>query len=83
LGTFAAPCAAEAAMRDGYDETGQPDTYAALTAVMRAARTRSDYGDATDILRRRSDERCAAEMPRARATCIRRTGHPGPHRATA
>lgn len=23
-------------MRDGYDETGQPDTYAALTAVMRA-----------------------------------------------
>lgn len=83
LGTFAAPCAAEAAMRDGYDETGQPDTYAALTAVMRAARTRSDYGDATDILRRRSEERCAAEMPRARATCIRRTGHPGPHRATA
>ncbi|WP_231858961.1 hypothetical protein [Mycobacterium canetti] len=73
---------AEAAMRDGYDETGQPDTYAALTAVMRAARARSDYGDATDILRRRSEERCGAEMPRARAKCIRRVGHPGPHRAT-
>lgn len=73
---------AEAAMRDGYDETGQPDTYAALTAVMRAARTRSDYGDVTDILRRRSEERCGAEMPRARATCVRRVGHAGPHRAT-
>lgn len=73
---------AEAAMRDGYDETGQPDTFAALAAVMRAARTRSDYGDAMDILRRRSEERCGAEMPRARARCIRRVGHPGPHRAT-
>ncbi|CCK61215.1 hypothetical protein [Mycobacterium canetti] len=73
---------AESAMRDGYDETGQPDAYAALTAVMRAARARSDYGDATDILRRRSEERCGAEMPRARAKCIRRVGHPGPHRAT-
>jgi hypothetical protein len=73
---------AEAAMRDGYDDAGQPDTYAALAAVLRAARTRSDYGDATDILRRRSEMRCGAEMPRARATCIRRVGHPGPHRAT-
>jgi hypothetical protein len=74
---------AEAAMRDGYDEAGQPDTYAALAAVMRTARSRSDYGDATDVLRRRTEERCGAEMPRARATCIRRVGHPGPHRATA
>ena len=73
---------AEAAMRDGYDESGQPDQYAAIAAVMRAARTRSDYEDATDILRRRTEERCGAEMPRARATCLRRVGHPGPHRAT-
>lgn len=73
---------AEAAMRDGYDETGQPDRYAALAAVMRAARTRSDYGNATDILRRRSEARCGAHMPRARAVCVRRVGHPGPHRAT-
>lgn len=73
---------AEAAMRDGYDESGQPDQYAALAAVMRAARTRSDYGDATDILKRRTEKRCGAQMPRARATCIRRVGHPGPHRAT-
>jgi hypothetical protein len=72
---------AEAAMRDG-DETGQPDTYAALTAVMRAARARSDYGDATDVRRRRSEERCGAEMSRARTMCVRRIGHPGPHRAT-
>lgn len=74
---------AEAAMREGYDESGQPDQYAALMAVMRAARSRSDYGDATDILKRRTERRCGAEMPRARATCIRRVGHPGPHRATA
>ncbi|CAM3446824.1 hypothetical protein H7J08_19390 [Mycobacterium frederiksbergense] len=73
---------AEAAMKDGYDDTGKPDTYAALAAVMRAARSRSDYGDARDILHRRSAERCGAEMPRARAKCIRRVGHPGPHRAT-
>ncbi len=73
---------AEAAMREGYDESGRPDQYAASTAVMRVARTRSDYGDATDILKRRSENRCGAEMPRARATCIRRAGHPGPHRAT-
>lgn len=74
---------AEAAMRDGFDETtGEPDMYAALAAVMRAARNHSDYEDATDILRRRSEERCGAEMPRARATCIRRVGHPGPHRST-
>lgn len=73
---------AEAAMREGYDESGRPDQYAALTAVMRAARSRSDYGDATDVLKRRTEQRCGAQMPRARATCIRRVGHPGPHRAT-
>lgn len=73
---------AEAAMRDGYDESGQPDQYAALAAVMRAARARSDYSDATDILKRRTGQRCGAQMPRARATCIRRAGHPGSHRAT-
>ncbi|WP_040525606.1 hypothetical protein [Gordonia effusa] len=72
---------AEAAMRDGYDQAGQPDMAAALSAAIRAARTRSDYQDATDILRRRTESRCAAAMPRARATCVRRIGHPGPHRA--
>lgn len=74
---------ADAAMRNGYDDAGAPDPAAALVAVMRAARARSDYGDATDILRRRRGQRCGARMPRARATCIRRVGHPGPHRASA
>ncbi|MCB0929415.1 MAG: hypothetical protein U0R77_11995 [Mycolicibacterium insubricum] len=73
---------AEAAMREGYDHAGKPDPLAALEAVMRAARARTDYGDATDILRRRHEPRCGAQMPRARAKCIRRVGHPGPHRAT-
>lgn len=72
---------AEAAMRDGYDESGQADPFAAFVAVQRAARSRSDYQDATDVLKRRADVRCGAEMPRARATCIRRVGHPGPHRS--
>jgi hypothetical protein len=40
-------------MREGYDDAGAPDPAAALVAVMRAARVRSDYGDATDILPRR------------------------------
>ncbi|NLU84724.1 hypothetical protein HCA44_18290 [Rhodococcus sp. HNM0569] len=73
---------ADAAVRDGYDESGRPDPSAALAAVLRAARSRSDYGDATDVLERRTRDRCGAEMPRARATCIRRIGHPGPHRAS-
>ncbi|MGB5111111.1 MAG: hypothetical protein WBO08_05610 [Mycobacterium sp.] len=73
---------ADAAMRDGYDDAGNPDPAAALAAVMRAARNRTDYVDAADILRRRTEDRCGATMPRARATCIRRAGHPGPHRAT-
>ncbi|HPZ96003.1 MAG TPA: hypothetical protein PK871_13975 [Mycobacterium sp.] len=73
---------AEAAMRDGYDDAGEPDQTAALAAVLRAARGRSDYRDASDILRRRAEQRCAAVMPRARATCIRRSGHPGAHRAS-
>ncbi len=73
---------ADAAMRDGYDEAGNPDQFAALMAVLRAARSRSDYQDATDILKRRTEQRCGARMPRARAVCVRRVGHPGPHRAS-
>lgn len=72
---------AEAAMREGYDAAGTPNPAAALAAVLRAARTRSDYGDALDILHRRTQDRCGVTMPRARAACIRRSGHPGPHRA--
>lgn len=72
---------AEAALRDGFDAAGAPNPQAALAAVLRAARTRSDYRDGLDILRRRTEDRCGARMPRARTTCIRRAGHPGPHRA--
>ena len=56
---------AEPAMREGYDESGQPDQFAALMAVMRATRSRSDDEDAADILKRRTEQRCSAEMPRA------------------
>lgn len=73
---------ADAAMRDGYDGTGEPNQNAAMAAVLHAARGRSDYRDAGDVLRRRTDSRCAAELPRARAQCIRRFGHPGPHRSS-
>lgn len=72
---------ADAAMRDGYDDDGRPDSRAAFAAILRAARVRSDYVDVGDVLRRRREKRCGAQMPRARAACVRRVGHPGPHRA--
>lgn len=33
------------------------------------------------ILARRRDDRCGLLLPRAQRPCIRREGHPGPHRA--
>jgi hypothetical protein len=34
-----------------------------------------------EVLDTRSSPRCGAAMPRAKAACVRREGHPGPHRA--
>ncbi|OBA92971.1 hypothetical protein A5666_00060 [Mycolicibacterium fortuitum] len=65
---------AEAAMRDGYDEAGNPDQYAALTAVLRAARSRSDYVHATDILKRLPDRAAVRRVANRPTTSDERHG---------
>lgn len=71
-----------AAMREGWGEDG-PDPDRALAAAIREARSGIDPVDITTVLVDRQRERCGVVMPRARARCIRRRGHPGPHRARA
>lgn len=73
-----------AAMAGGWSDAGVADPYAALMAALETARDRGRRPveiDAAAIIASRADDRCGAEMPRARARCIRRQGHPGPHRA--
>jgi hypothetical protein len=71
-----------AAMAEGWT-AGGPDPIAALAAAMLRARAGVDAGDVTRIIEGRARDRCQAAMPRARVQCIRRAGHPGPHRASA
>jgi hypothetical protein len=68
----------EAAMADGWGVAG-PDPTRALRAALRRARGSGDF-DERKILEARLVDRCGAIMPRAKATCVRRAGHPGPHR---
>ncbi len=68
------------AMQHGWDDQGQLDPVGALIAALERARGSADFGE-REILSARQQDRCAAEMPRAGTTCIRRRGHPGPHRA--
>lgn len=71
-----------AAIEGGYTESGI-DKAAALDAAMKTARAaghprplpKQVYG------KRTTEPRCAAMMERAGKPCIRRSGHPGPHRA--
>jgi len=73
----------EAAMEHGWGPGG-PDPAAALTAAMAQARARPSWPKNTHLERvtaERADPRCDALMPRARTRCIRRQGHPGPHRS--
>ncbi len=70
----------QAALEHGWD-AGSASQAAALAAAMNRARAGVDAGDFTRILQARRVDRCGALMPRAGELCIRRTGHPGPHRA--
>jgi hypothetical protein len=70
----------EAAMEGGWGDSG-PDAGAALAAAMRRARSGVDGVDVTRVLSGRAADRCDAILPRAGVRCIRRKGHPGPHRA--
>ncbi|MEX0835826.1 MAG: hypothetical protein WD010_07025 [Nitriliruptor sp.] len=73
----------EAAMAAGWGPEG-PDPMAALVAALERARSRAEPlgpGEAAAILSARSGERCGVLLPRAQRPCVRRTGHPGPHRS--
>ncbi|HEY0216450.1 MAG TPA: hypothetical protein VGC57_08675 [Cellulomonas sp.] len=77
-----------AALEHGWGPDG-PDPEKALRAAMARARGGAGFDSAEwrsraedeRIVRGRMQPRCAAVMPRARTACIRRAGHPGPHRA--
>lgn len=74
----------EAAFEGGFGPSG-PDSAAALTAALERARARPHWPAGTDpaqVIADRSKPRCGAVMPRAGARCVRREGHPGPHRAS-
>lgn len=73
----------EAALEHGWGERG-PDPEAALAAALERARRRGRRvagSEAAGVVKGRATPRCRAEMPRARARCIRRKDHPGPHRS--
>lgn len=72
----------EAALEGGW-VGNKPDAAAALGAALRLARAGVDTVDATRVLSGRALDRCDALLPRAGMRCIRRKGHPGPHRAKA
>lgn len=69
----------EAAMAEGWGPGGaEPER--ALNAALRRARGSIGF-DSRRVMLERADDRCGAPMERARASCIRREAHPGPHRA--
>ena len=70
----------QAAMTLGWDESGTPDPIRALTAALTRVRGRAP--DTGAVIANRQADRCDALMPRAHVRCIRRVGHPGPHRAS-
>lgn len=74
----------EAAFEGGFTDQG-PDPAAALNAALERARERASRPEGTDLRKVLSDRaapRCGVAMPRAGVRCIRKEGHPGPHRAS-
>lgn len=69
----------EAAMTSGWGPLGA-DPEKALLAALERARGSADFS-ARKILEVRRDDRCGAFMVRAKSRCVRRAGHPGPHRS--
>lgn len=73
----------EAAMAAGWGPDG-PDPAAAVVAALERARSRAsplDPDEAAAIIAARDLDRCGAMLPRAQRPCVRRAGHPGPHRS--
>lgn len=73
----------EAAMADGWDVNGDPDPVAALAAAMLRARAGVEPLNLTHVMEGRRKPRCEAILSRTQQTCVRRNGHPGPHRASS
>lgn len=71
-----------AALEAGWAE-GAPSPEQALRAALRRARAGVDPGNITRIMTARAEDRCGATLPRKKVACIRKRGHPGPHRSTA
>ena len=69
----------EAAMASGWGSDG-PDPERALVAALERVRGSADFS-ARKIIEVRRDARCGALMIRAKSNCVRRAGHPGPHRS--
>lgn len=69
----------QAAMEHGWSPTG-PDPAAAMRAALDRARGGVHFGG-LDVFALRAQDRCDVVMPRARSRCVRRRGHPGPHRS--
>lgn len=72
-----------AALAAGFGPDG-PDPGVALAAALITARPRvppPGEARAKTIVPSRAGPRCGAVLPRAQRRCIRRKGHPGPHRA--
>jgi hypothetical protein len=74
----------EAAMAAGWGPDG-PDPRTALVAALERARSRAvtlTPEEAAAILAARGEDRCGVTLPRKQRPCIRRAGHPGPHRSS-
>ncbi|MCU1364053.1 MAG: hypothetical protein JWM55_1881 [Acidimicrobiaceae bacterium] len=69
----------EAAMTSGWGPEGA-DPERALVAALERARGSADFS-VRQILEARRGDRCGALMVRAKSPCVRRAGHPGPHRS--
>lgn len=69
----------QAAIENGWGADG-PDPAKALEAALRRARGSATFDSASWVVRTRGADRCDALMPRAGEKCVRRAGHPGPHR---
>lgn len=68
-----------AAMDQGWGEDGW-DRDKALAAALAVHRSANPQPDPATVFAKRKEPRCGVFMPRARAHCVRREGHPGPHR---
>jgi len=69
-----------AAMNASWSEAGPPNMEVTLEAALQRARFSVSY-TARETLFEQSEKRCDLLMPRAKVRCIRKIGHPGPHRA--